>query len=172
MTRRTLLFALAAEFWNLKRYSQWNEQEVARMLTDSPWAKPVGAYTVLWLSAAPIQMALSRRDQGDLSVPESPRARKTYTIGVAGLPASVIPREPRELRETLLTAASLRPRAKAPLQPDDVRATGGMIEFTFPKDDPITVDVKEVEFAMRAGNASVRCKFRPPEMLLEGRLSL
>lgn len=172
MTRRMLLFAFAAEFWSLKRYSQWTDEEVARMLTDSPWAKQVGPYTALWLSAAPIQMAIARRDQGSLSVPEAPRVQKTYTIGVAGVAEALIPHDRRELRETLLSAATLRPKGKHPMSPDDVRTSSGRLEFQFPKDDPIGADVKEIEFAMRVGAANVRCKFRPADMLFEGRLAL
>ena len=36
-----LLLLLAAEFWEAKPYANWSEQEVARVLVDSPWAKEV-----------------------------------------------------------------------------------------------------------------------------------
>lgn len=35
------LLVLAAEFWEAKPYTKWTEQEVARVLVDSPWAKEV-----------------------------------------------------------------------------------------------------------------------------------
>jgi len=32
---------VAGEFWDGKPYTKWNEQEIARVLVDSPWAKDV-----------------------------------------------------------------------------------------------------------------------------------
>lgn len=31
----------AADFWEKKKFSQWSEKEVQKMLRDSPWARPV-----------------------------------------------------------------------------------------------------------------------------------
>jgi len=31
----------AAEFWEKKKFSEWTEKEVRKMLNDSPWARPV-----------------------------------------------------------------------------------------------------------------------------------
>ena len=31
----------AAEFWERKKFSEWTEKEVRKMLNDSPWARPV-----------------------------------------------------------------------------------------------------------------------------------
>jgi hypothetical protein len=46
--KRMMAFALAlagmlaaAEFWETKPYTRWTEQEIARVLVDSPWAKEV-----------------------------------------------------------------------------------------------------------------------------------
>lgn len=35
----------AADFWVKKKYSEWNQQEVRKMLFDSPWARPVEVTT-------------------------------------------------------------------------------------------------------------------------------
>lgn len=46
MTRRLavqFLLAAAGEFWNRKPPGDWTEEEVARLLRDSPWAKDVNA---------------------------------------------------------------------------------------------------------------------------------
>lgn len=50
MTRRILMastlaiatasLVLAAPFWVEKPYTQWNEKEVSKLLTDSPWVRP------------------------------------------------------------------------------------------------------------------------------------
>ncbi len=32
--------ALAGDFWKAKPYQQWTKEEVRRVLTDSPWARP------------------------------------------------------------------------------------------------------------------------------------
>jgi hypothetical protein len=37
------LFATAADFWNKKPPAEWTAEEIDRLLTDSPWAKPVTA---------------------------------------------------------------------------------------------------------------------------------
>ena len=31
----------AAEFWEKKKFSEWNEKEVRKILSDSPWCRPV-----------------------------------------------------------------------------------------------------------------------------------
>jgi hypothetical protein len=48
MLRRVCCFTLvsiatlaAAEFWDKKPYTRWDDQEIARILVDSPWAKEV-----------------------------------------------------------------------------------------------------------------------------------
>lgn len=40
----TLLFAataLAADFWTAKPYGEWTDKDVQKMMSDSPWARPV-----------------------------------------------------------------------------------------------------------------------------------
>jgi len=37
----TAAAALAGEFWEQKKFSEWTEKEVRKMLSDSPWARPV-----------------------------------------------------------------------------------------------------------------------------------
>ena len=34
---------LSADFWQKKKFSEWNEKEVAKVLSDSPWARKVSA---------------------------------------------------------------------------------------------------------------------------------
>jgi hypothetical protein len=34
---------LSADVWQKKKYSEWNEKEVAKILSDSPWARKVSA---------------------------------------------------------------------------------------------------------------------------------
>ena len=34
---------LSADFWQKKKFSEWNEKEVAKILSDSPWARKVSA---------------------------------------------------------------------------------------------------------------------------------
>ena len=34
---------LSADFWQHKKFSEWNEKEVAKILSDSPWARKVSA---------------------------------------------------------------------------------------------------------------------------------
>lgn len=45
MRRALVIFAasslMAAEFWERKPWTEWSEQEIARLLVDSPWAKDV-----------------------------------------------------------------------------------------------------------------------------------
>ncbi|MGB9611263.1 MAG: hypothetical protein ACPL7M_09870, partial [Bryobacteraceae bacterium] len=55
------------------------------------------------------------------------------------------------------------------LPPDGQR---GVLIFHFPKDHPIELEDKEVEFCMRRGPIEVKKKFRLKDMVYEGRLSL
>lgn len=48
----------------------------------------------------------------------------------------------------------------------------GVLIFHFPKDHPIELEDREVEFCMRRGPMEIRKKFRLKDMVYEGRLSL
>jgi hypothetical protein len=37
----TQVVLLAADFWEKKKFPGWSEKEIGKMLTDSPWARPV-----------------------------------------------------------------------------------------------------------------------------------
>ena len=182
-TRRALLMALpfaravAGDFWNEKRYSQWDEAEVQRILTASPWAKTVtlkdGATVVVrWASAAPIQMAIARRDQGSLSVPSSPRRWNGYVITVSGAGIQGLPEKRQDLREMLLMAATLKASGKTSSQPEAVDGGDHEVEFRFPNDDAITASNSAVDFTMRLGRAVVKQRFLPAMMMFEGKLAV
>ena len=50
---------MAADFWEKKKFPDWNQGEVQKMLTDSPWARPVliSSATMMGLPQSPVQEA-------------------------------------------------------------------------------------------------------------------
>lgn len=180
-TRRSLLAALlfvplfAGDFWNEKRSSEWDEREVERVLTNSPWAKavllkPVGQATVRWASAEPVQRAVARRDQGGLSLPSAPRRIKAYVITVSGLNLKGLPSDPRDRREMLVSAATLKASGRMPLQPDSAQVDDRELEFRFANDEPI--ESPAIDFTLKLGKTVVKCRFHTAAMQFDGKLAL
>ena len=44
--------------------------------------------------------------------------------------------------------------------------------FVFPRSMPFTADDKEVEFATKLGTSNVKYKFRPKDMVVNGKLEM
>jgi hypothetical protein len=66
-----LLLVFAAPFWETKAPADWTDNEVAVLLTDSPWAQTTGAagskaarpVQIYFATAAPMQQAERERDR-------------------------------------------------------------------------------------------------------------
>lgn len=59
----------AAEFWQAKKFTDWSDRDVKKMLADSPWAKPVNVAADMVLPAGSTSSRRSR-DGGRGSITE------------------------------------------------------------------------------------------------------
>jgi hypothetical protein len=151
--------------------------------------------TIRWDSAAPVQQALMRRGAGESDELKAVTgaAEKYYVISVQGL------RMPRSrssysssddsdnddrsrnrnndaLRSQLLDAAQLAPKGKSSIYAQDVQidGPGGIdgVRFLFPRNNPINVSDKEVDFILNIRRVKVEEKFKLNDMQYEGKLAL
>lgn len=124
----------AADFWTKKPYAEWTDDELHKMVTDSPWAwrkgvetgqsGPEGAITqpvtLYWQSALPIKRAMLGKKA--LTNPQTKavldRQESVYLLHIEGLPNSY--RAKTDV-EKLKMATSLRIKGKDPISPVDVQ---------------------------------------------------
>lgn len=172
-----LLFAsplFAADFWTTD-FLQWSDKDVAKMLTDSPWAaeftfRPRGiggppsglaalaqidVFTVVWRSARPVKMAIARpapgtaitADMQQYAVQQEPY----YLVSISGSRTSfgVLPED----SATLVKFAGLQLKGRELIRPVEavVRAEQDAVTilYGFPRTEPITLDDHEVEFVLQ-----------------------
>lgn len=260
-TRRAFLCALTASpllakgFWEKHPFPEWSEEEIDKMLTDSPWARsfstrfrledprsrdqfdlmsarfgdvnlppgiglptggmgipgggwpgggtgggqypgsspgagrPTGqtvlteAYlTMRWSSALPIKQALvlDELGYGDADTPEArqvlTREETEYIVEIFGLPTIVVHMERKEFEEELAAKSFLSrkdgPRIRAASARVPVHGTYRSITLRFPKNEPITLNAKQVEVAAAAGPFEFNQKFKLASMVYNGRLEL
>jgi hypothetical protein len=71
-----------SEYWEVKNYAQWSQQECQQLLVDSPWAKSYrgnALYIARFLSALPIRQAIVRQRQIAHNYEQlSPQRRKEF----------------------------------------------------------------------------------------------
>jgi len=137
---------------------------------------------VRWTSSLPVKQAMIRLrlpGEGDASQAEAMLAREeqSYVLTPAQAPGGNAAGDPVRLREMFLRTASLNRKGKESIKPSDVEAVrqeggGFIVALIFPKTDPITLEDKDVEFAMRLGQMQIKRKFSLKEMVYEGKLQL
>ena len=236
------------DFWLKKPYTDWADKEAAKLLQNSPWARPVslslsgpsappgedaeqgtrgrrggggggmgemtgGAadmpnmngpnsrgrgsgqpgqlesgnrasimVTVRWQSALVVRQAIvisklgrekATSEQATKFLKQDPPG---YIIGLIGVPAGMARIPAERLNEIAKTSAALHikdqdpiPAVKAEVVTHDREAE---IYFVFPKSTPITLDDKEVEFAVKLGQVEVKRKFRLKDMMVGEKLEL
>lgn len=146
---------------------------------------PTLPVTVRWDSSRPVRAALLQSHAADARDTERSlgAAEKYYVLTVLGL---AIPHKPgssdadqdkfdeTRLRQGLLNQSRLYVRNRPPLIPQDARVDQqtGSIQVFFPRDNPITLNDKEVMFGTIFGSVRVLQKFRLKEMVYQGELSL
>lgn len=233
----------AADFWQVKPFTDWSDKDVQKMLTHSPWARSIGvsmsgptaemaggsvdanssgggrgpggagqegappiseqsgrggrgsapaastpadvvADVVLrWQSALPVKQALARVKYGAEAGSSGGakeilgRREPNYVIVATGSPLRVAVRGDLEtikmaaLRQTMLSV-----KGKSPIKPSDIQinTAGRTLEvyFVFPRNQELTLDDKEVEFATKIGDLSLKNKFQLKNMVLNGTLDL
>jgi hypothetical protein len=169
------------EFWQSRQYLTWTNEEISRLMTNSPWARELKVTSggkditlkIMWLTALPIKQAVlkERMDEGGVLADSAKEImdveEQYYAVGITDLPASVA---------ALLTEATLRIPNKPDIPPakGDFQSRGRMVDvmILFSNAIPLTVDDKEVEVVLKLDGAEFGKKFPLSEMVFNGKLEL
>lgn len=198
VTRRRLLAFFGAAplvgpaIWERHSFPDWPPDVVERLLSDSPWAKPVRlslpcppehnefCLTVRWSTALPVRQALALRrwSRSGIGSPEAveflSREEPECLLEILSLPRQMAPRGTRRLEAELLQTAGLRVAgsvicpvaAYVPKGRENLSA-----ELRFSRSD-LRADGGALEFAAAAGPARIQQTFRGKAMVYRGRLEL
>lgn len=211
----TPLLLSAADSWQTKSFTQWNDKDIDKLVADSPWARP---YNVIishdsmapsngrntgarpaggaapseadehvptvarWSSALPMRQVMARLKYKD-DAGTSPDAKAlldaqqtSYIIEISGAISKLLHGDTEKAQAAAAKAASLSVKGKAPLKPENVKidVTGGdvLIMFSFPRSAAFSAEDKEIEFQTKVGDESLHYKFRPKDMVFNGKLEL
>jgi hypothetical protein len=172
---------LGQEFWETKQYQTWSNEEIAKLTTDSPWAKELKVSSggqnmtlrITWLTALPVKQAVlkERMDEGGILAESAKEImgveEQYYALGLTGLPSDLAGK---------LTEAALRVPNKPEIRPakGDFQDRGRMMDvmILFSRASPIVVDDKEVEVILKLDGVEIGKKFPLNEMLFNGKLEL
>jgi hypothetical protein len=151
-----------------------------------PGGVPEVELIVRWQTAPTIMQAVAKSRFG-AEAGTSPDAKKMlepddmfYVIWVAGLPASVRPRD-EEDKKMLLALTTLSAKDKDAIVATDVifppppagrGARTADAHFLFPRKMAFSADDKEVEFTTKFGKTKVQAKFTLKTMVVNGKLGL
>lgn len=154
---------------------------------DGPMAPPSVIYMVRWMSARPMKIALLRSRLG-AEADTSPQAKailekeeQFYVITVSGPPKKeggegerrrqLSPQAEAQVKEA--TTLSWKSHDKIHPLVVQVSQTGTLgFSFSFPRTQAIELEDKEVEFATKLGELSIKRKFKLKDMLFEGKLAI
>lgn len=138
--------------------------------TGGPMRVPDVRVTVRWESALPVRQAMAKRMDAELTE-ESP----SYIIAVAGLPRrSRSDDDDPDRLERVRIATTLSAKGRSGLAPQklDLAKDGTTLLFVFRRDEPFSLDDKEVEFVTNMGPMELKRKFKLKEMVYQGKLAL
>ena len=136
--------------------------------------------TIQWSSALPVKQALMRGRFGNeahtaAEAKQFLQRREThYLVLVSGFSGRMarMSQNTDRLRET----TSLKRKNKDPIRPEVVERYNQEESVTlyvaFPRTDPIVLEDKNVEFEMKLGPMTVKCKFKLKDMIFDGKLEL
>lgn len=100
------------------------------------------------------------------------RKDSSYIVSLEGLPPVILDRlDPDGLSQK----ATLKRKNHAPIQAESVRIVGQKVRllfFLFPKDDPISLKNKDVEFQIELPRITIKKKFKVRDFLFQGRLEI
>lgn len=154
---------------------------------DAPMAAPSIVYTVRWMSARPMKLALVYSRMG-AEAATSPQAKafvdkedEFYVLNVSAPPRpgqaiqerrrQLSPQVEAEIKEG--TMLSWKGHEKVhPLVVQIAQTNTFGFSFSFPKTHAIELDDKEVEFATKLGESVIRRKFKLKDMVYDGKLAL
>jgi hypothetical protein len=151
------------------------ERGVRGELPNGPETKLI----IRWASALPIRQAL-RWGRDRVKPGQPPNADGTeaddYVIEVLGFAARYARMSDDRIREELHATTCIKRKNKDDLLAEkiEVNPVGRVDTFVyrFPKDDPIRLEEKEVEFVSGLGAVTFKEKFKLSEMLYRGKLAL
>ena len=146
---------------------------------DSAPSEVQFSLNVSWRSALPLRKAVVKSRAGaSAAVPPElqqmlAQEQQEYVIVVSGVPA----RMARAIQESERTKESnLKIGKKAPLAPKNIelqtRQQTVDVFLAFPKNEPITLDDKEVELDLKLGVMQAKKKFSLKDMVYNGKLEL
>jgi hypothetical protein len=140
-------------------------------------AAPQLKLQIAWRSAMPMKQALVRSQIGAAApIPEAfqqflDRPEPQYIVSIEGLPARYAPALEAMKANAVLKRGNRTSIACTALEAQQV-ATGVVVAFGFPKDDPISAADKDVEFFTKLGQFEIKKKFSLKEMTFHGQLEL
>jgi hypothetical protein len=202
VTRRAFLATPAAfaRSWEQRAFPEWSAEFIDRMLTDSPWAKPVTTpfrfksrqlpngvatefyLTVRWTSALPIRQALALLEHGRNGL-DQPRAvellasqPRDYVIDIGGFNTLMYPQGAAKLRDELARSVRVLVKGRHPLKPVDVEVPDhGMhlsASLRLPRYEGLGQEDGVIEVTGETLGAGIDCKFKLREMVYRGALEL
>jgi hypothetical protein len=137
---------------------------------------------VRWTSALPMKQAMVRlrfheKPVGDDVDAMLEREEDGYVVTLHKLPAALGRIQPQRLREMMMKLATLNRRGKETIRPQEVEVLpseteGIIVALIFPKNDPITLEDKNVEFVLNLGQMELKRKFELKDMVVAGKLQL
>jgi hypothetical protein len=154
---------------------------------DGGVGRPIGSdlptipVTIRWDSSAPVRLALLKAHDA-LAAP----GEQYYVIAILGLwpgqkaavagneDESPKPPDLGHVRDELISSAKILRHRKTAMVPQKVELdpASGTIRLSFSRQDPISLDEKEIAFSTQFGPMHVLKRFRLKEMIYRGRLDL
>jgi hypothetical protein len=175
-------------------FPDWSEDDIDRILTDSPWAAwltvPIAksptrteVYLVVrWKSALPVRQALALTEFGRDGL-QHPQAVESLTrvpanleLQIAGFPAILFTDRAADLESQLRRTARVSVPGHPPASPESVAVPPHgnhlMAELTFPRFANLTPADKSIRLSATVDGARIERDFKLKDMLYQGRLEV
>ncbi|HUA21788.1 MAG TPA: hypothetical protein VMB25_23750 [Bryobacteraceae bacterium] len=135
-----------------------------------------------WQTALPVRQAFVRLKYG-AEADKSEDAKKVlaqqnrpYEIVLSGPLGAFLPGKPEESAKALSEVTSLSSRRTGAIKPIQIQVSnpGRSMDvlFVFPRSMPFTVEDKEVEFSTKLGTSNLKYRFKPKDMVFNGKLEM
>lgn len=135
-----------------------------------------------WQTALPVRQAFVRLKFG-AEADKSADAKKildeevkSYEIVLSGPIQPMLKGKPDDLAKALSEVTSLSSSRTGAIKPSQIEMSRSPksvdVLFVFPKSMPFTAEDKEVEFSTKIGPSTLKYKFKPKEMMFNGKLEM
>lgn len=175
-------------------FPAWTDDDIDRILTDSPWAawltvpieKPptrTEVYLVVrWKSALPVRQALALAEFGRKQL-DDPRAVELLNrepanleLQIAGFPALLFTDRATALESQLRQSARISIPGRPPVPPDSVavppQGNHLMAELSFSRFATLTPADKSIRLSFTVDGARIEHDFKLKDILYQGRLEV